>query len=217
MTGHETERIPPPPEAKSSPDGGGARYDEGSLRFAQAPPSSPSAPAVADVRGPSCDPAGSQAGAILDRARSRTERTDVDDARTSGRSAGARRPAGAVPRRRRTTVRWTDDEWAAIERAAAAVGLKPAAYVAAATEAAVEGTEGPRPDPAREAVGELLATRTQLVRVGTNLNQAVHRFHSTGDAPPWLEDTVDEVSEAVARVDEVTAAAGAALRQRRRR
>lgn len=126
----------------------------------------------------------------------------------------ARRAAQSRRRRRATLVKWADDEWAAVAMAAGRVGITPTTFVAAAALAAADGVEGPRVDHSREAVAQLVAARTQLVKVGTNLNQAVHRFHLDGDAPGWLGEVVEQVASAVARVDEVTAEVGGVVRRR---
>lgn len=56
--------------------------------------------------------------------------------------------------------------------------------------------------PLQVALGKLMASETQLRRVGTNLNQAVAELNTTGRAPVWLAEVVGKVDRAVARNEE---------------
>lgn len=49
---------------------------------------------------------------------------------------------------------------------------------------------------------ELAALRTAVVRVGTNLNQAVAALHATGEAPVWLGQVVEQCGRALAAIDD---------------
>jgi hypothetical protein len=49
---------------------------------------------------------------------------------------------------------------------------------------------------------ELAETRIAVVRVGTNLNQAVAALHSTGQPPAWLARVVELCGRALLSVDE---------------
>ena len=49
---------------------------------------------------------------------------------------------------------------------------------------------------------ELATLRTAVVRVGTNLNQAVAALHATGEAPVWLRHVVEQCGRALAAVDD---------------
>ena len=75
----------------------------------------------------------------------------------------------------------------AIFRAAASAGMSPSAY---ARTMLLTG-KVVRPRTARlepEAMD-------QLRRIGVNLNQAVHRFHATGEAPVSLESAAQAVED----------------------
>jgi hypothetical protein len=53
-----------------------------------------------------------------------------------------------------------------------------------------------------EAQVELAALRTAVVRVGTNLNQAVAALHAKGEAPVWLRHVVEQCGRALAAIDD---------------
>jgi hypothetical protein len=131
----------------------------------------------------------------------------------SGRDRRHRFPA----RTRRITAAFTDDEYALLAAAARRVGLTPTGFCAQAAIAActarvadVAPSTGRRAmvgaEPGEEALAalqaELAALRTAVVRVGTNLNQAVAGLNATGDPPPWLRHVVDTCGRALAAVDE---------------
>jgi hypothetical protein len=132
-------------------------------------------------------------------------------------------------RTRRIAPSFTTAEYALIVNAASASGLTPtgfcaraALYVAnghplpspsevAATDSAgrtspldvVTGRPGGSQDEALAALqAELADTRTAVVRVGTNLNQAVAALHSTGQPPAWLARVVELCGRALVSVDE---------------
>lgn len=89
-----------------------------------------------------------------------------------------------------------------IAAAAAAAGLTPAGFAAIATTSAARAAATPHLDELRGAVGELVAARTAVTRVGTNLNQAVAMLNSTGSAPTWLETIAGLCARTVAGVDD---------------
>jgi hypothetical protein len=130
----------------------------------------------------------------------------------SGRDRRHRFPA----RTRRITAAFTDDEYAMLATAARRVGLTPTGFCAqAAIACAAPAGDGPPStgrrvmvgaDPGEEALAaiqaELSALRAAVVRVGTDLNQAVAALNVTGDAPIWLRQVVDACGRALAAVDE---------------
>lgn len=120
-----------------------------------------------------------------------------------------RRTRHLTGRQRAVKVLYDDAEYALVRAAAALMGLTPTGFlagagVAAASPATGTGPTGPPGAVERALLGELLAARTQLRRVGTNLNQALVVLHSNGAAPGWLAVAVDRCHRAVQRVDEVT-------------
>jgi len=98
----------------------------------------------------------------------------------------ARRPRRHGPFRRRVTVSFTVDEHAAIARAAAASGLSLAAWCAQACLSLLDRRSVVASGLERRLLAELTQARTQAVRIGTNLNQAVHKLNETGRAPDHL-------------------------------
>ena len=108
------------------------------------------------------------------------------------------------------------DELAAIERAAAAVGMTATGFCAEAAVAAANGVRPASLDPARETFadlqGELFDVRVAVGRIGTNLNQAVAAFNATGEPPSWLVRVVELCERRMARVDAVIAAVDRRLR-----
>ncbi|WP_173072807.1 plasmid mobilization protein [Phytohabitans rumicis] len=111
----------------------------------------------------------------------------------------------------RLTPRFTEEELAAIRSAAETSGLTLTGFCALAALAVARRQPGqPRMSGDAAGVGveelaemqrELFAARTAVNRTGTNLNQAVARLNSTGEAPVWLEHAVDRVTTAVQKVD----------------
>lgn len=106
------------------------------------------------------------------------------------------------PRRRAVLVRFNDDEQSAVASAAARAGLTTTAFVATvALDVARALPPTAAPSPLRDALAELMATRGQLRRFGTNVNQAVAALNATGEAPPALIAAVTVTARAVQRVD----------------
>lgn len=94
--------------------------------------------------------------------------------------------------------------------AAAAVGVTPTSYVAAAAVAVARGEVRPVPSGVGEVVRELVEARLQLVRYGVLLNQAVARLNATGEVDGSL-------LAAAQRCDTATAAVRAATERLGRR
>jgi len=109
-------------------------------------------------------------------------------------------------RGRAVQVLYDDAELAAVAAAAARSGLTPSGYVASAALAAAEGGEPPASVAGREALGELMAARTQVRRFAVNVNQAVAALHSGAGVPPWLQAAVEGSTWAVRSVDAAAAA-----------
>ncbi len=117
-------------------------------------------------------------------------------------------------------LRYNDGEYAQVVAAAHRAQLTASGYAAACALAAAADRDSPVPAPAREALLELMAARTQLRRFAVNVNQAVRELNATGEAPLWLAQAVELTSRAVARVDEAAARLAASSRawcQSRRR
>lgn len=120
-----------------------------------------------------------------------------------------------APRTRQVRLRFTQDELATVSRAADFAGLTPSGYAAEAALAAARGIEAPALAPWREVMSQLLLTRGQLRRIGTNLNQAARVLNVEGEAPVWLERTCAITERSIVRVDETTDYISRLARRRR--
>jgi hypothetical protein len=136
-----------------------------------------------------------------------------------GRSGRDRRHQS--PRRsRHITAAFTDAEYAVLAEAARRVGLTPTGFCAqaalAATAPPAPGSTGPaaeaggtslvgadpRVEALRQAQADLAALRTAIVRVGTNLNQAVAALHARGEVPVWLRHVAEKCAAVLQTVDQ---------------
>lgn len=100
------------------------------------------------------------------------------------------------------SVRLTRDELDIVHRAAAAVGLKAAGFIADAAVAVARAQGGPKTWllDQRGRVEELMTASAQLARVGNNLNQVARVLNSGGHAE-YMDDAVARVLRAAARVE----------------
>lgn len=133
-----------------------------------------------------------------------TGEQDADSQRSAMAEAVGRHRLHRFPARRHAVkVLYGDDELAVVQRAAAAAGLRPASYVAAAALASATGGRLPHgAGQDREALSELLHVRLAVHQYGVNLNQVAAALNSGGQAPGWLERAVAGGDRALARVDE---------------
>lgn len=130
----------------------------------------------------------------------------------TGAPAGSRRRAGrdrdhAHPgRKRQIKLRYTEHEYAALAAAARLAGLTVTGYAADAALAAATNAEPPSTAPWRAALLELMEARTQVRRIGVNVNQAAAILNATGEPPPWLERAMTLADRAVTRLDHAAGA-----------
>jgi hypothetical protein len=133
-----------------------------------------------------------------------------------------RRAPGAVDRPhirpardRLVRFRYSAVEFAAVSDAAHQAGYTVSGYVAEAGLAAAGQRDEVRPAAGvdRELLVALNLAREQVARIGTNLNQAVARFHATGEPPPWLDRVTALCGRVVARLDDTAAEVSAGLAQ----
>ena len=125
---------------------------------------------------------------------------------TSGRAPGRDRNHLRPRRPRQIKVRYTHDEYAAIAGAARDAGLTPTGYVAETALAAANNTQTPSTAPWRTALLELIEARTQVRRIGTNINQAAAAINATGEPPLWLQHALAMTNRAVTHLDEAATA-----------
>lgn len=104
-------------------------------------------------------------------------------------------------RGRQVQLRLSEEEYAALARAAERAGLTATGYAAAAAVAAAMGTAPPSTSPLREALAEVMQARTQVRRFAVNVNQVAAALNSGGAAPEWTERAVAATVVAVARLD----------------
>jgi hypothetical protein len=116
----------------------------------------------------------------------------------------------ATRRRRRRSHRmvvlFDDEEFEDVSRAAMASGLTESGWTANSALAVARSQPPPGSGVARQLLLELMAARTQVRRVGVNLNQAVAAQNATGEPPPWLVSAVEVTERTVTRLYEAAMA-----------
>ena len=130
-----------------------------------------------------------------------------------GARVGRYRAHARPGRPRKVQLRYSELEYDTVARAAHDAGLTTSGYVADAALAAAQGLESPRPEPWRAALTELMAARTQVRRIGTNINQAARVLNTTGEPPPWLQRALKIADHAIARLDDAATAMAAQARE----
>lgn len=102
----------------------------------------------------------------------------------------------------RVTVRYSQDEWAAVTEAASRAGMAPAAWLGQAGTDAADGRGLLASQAQRDILAELFRASGQVRRAGTNLNQAVARLNATGAAGPDLQPAAAWIARVARHVDE---------------
>lgn len=97
-------------------------------------------------------------------------------------------------------VRLSEEEFAVLGVAAATSGVTVTSFVGAQAVAVARGVVHPLPSAVGDVVRELVAARTQLVRYGVLLNQALARLHATGAFDAGLVRAAQRCDAAVAAV-----------------
>jgi uncharacterized protein (DUF1778 family) len=124
-------------------------------------------------------------------------------------------------RRHRINLRLDDTEHQQITTAAARSDLTPAGYCAEAALANARSTTPPGQPLPELAISQaelaqlqrhLLDTRSELARVGNNLNQAVTALHATGRAPAALHQAADRCRQVIELAEAVITAVDRRLR-----
>jgi len=131
------------------------------------------------------------------------------------RAAGRDRDHQLPGRSRQLKLRVSHDEYSAIAGAARDAGLTPTGYAAEAALAAAAGDDPPSQAPWRTALAELIEARTQVRRIGTNINQAARILNADGGPPVWLENALAISGRALGRLDDSAAALQALARHQR--
>jgi uncharacterized protein (DUF1778 family) len=120
--------------------------------------------------------------------------------------AGRQRPHHSTRRMHRLNARFSAEERAEIEVAAASVGMTATGFSAEAALSAARGAPlsmGAVQD--REALArmqrQLFEARTAINRFGNKVNQAVAALNATGEPPEWLGHAVALCVRAVSHLD----------------
>lgn len=142
----------------------------------------------------------------------------------AGSGAGRRRSPEEIPRIKRVNARYSEEEYRRLRELADAARMAVSAYVAQTSLAAgpapsvMVGSGEPQmagghaqPGVAGEQQAalliELMGVHRQLRGACTNLNQAVAKFHSTGEAPVELGPIAAYVRRVTTQLDDLIAAA----------
>ena len=123
-----------------------------------------------------------------------------------------RRSRGSEPRGHKVTVRLSDGELATLTAAADRAGMALAAFLSKTGMDAAEHRAAEISGVQREALAELIRAAELVRRAGTNLNQAVARFHSTGQPGPDLGPAAEYCMRVVGRVDQAATVISRRLR-----
>jgi len=113
-----------------------------------------------------------------------------------------RRSRQPVPRPHVVQFTLTDEEFAAVSRAAGRLGLARGAFAAEASLAAASGGQPPALSPLREALVEVMTAAGLVRRAGTNLNQAVAKLNATGQRGADLLPAAEFCGRVIRRLDE---------------
>ena len=133
-------------------------------------------------------------------------------------SVGVRRRQRQSERRPyRLTPRFSEEELEAVVGAAALAGLTPTGYVAKVAVEVATARVRPVPTAVVDAIGELLTARYQVQKVSGLVNQAVAKWHATGEVPAQLLGAVALVGRVLPRLEEAAVAVRAAQHDGRRR
>ncbi len=122
----------------------------------------------------------------------------------AGSGSGRRRRRQVVARPHAVFARFSVEEFEVLGVAAAAAGLTPTSFVAARAVAVARGVVRPVPSGTAEVVRELVEARTQLVRFGVLLNQAVAKLNATGQVDGALVAAVQRCDAATASLRAAT-------------
>ena len=138
---------------------------------------------------------------------------DHDSDHHDGRPARSRRSREVAPRRRTVRFGLSDGEFAEVEAAAARAGQARGAFAAEATLAVARGTIAVAAgDQLRDVLAELIYAAGLVRRIGINLNQAVARLNTTGQASGDLASYAKESLRRADRLDAIAEDVRNALR-----
>ncbi len=137
---------------------------------------------------------------------------------TKNLSPRSRRAPGDGKRTCRVAVRYTQNEIAQVEAAAAREGLVTAAWLGNAGLALSGQRSRLAAQATREELDDLVDATEKVRRAGVLLNQVVRTMHATGQVNDAIERIAAKVWQRVEKLDDAAmAVAGSALKARRRR
>jgi hypothetical protein len=113
-----------------------------------------------------------------------------------------RRPRSGSKRRRVLYILLSDDEHAAVSRAAEREHLATAAWAALTLLAAASGTPRAEHNQVREVLKAIMQARGQAQRIGVNLNQAVAALNS-GEVSATIQWYARAAAQTVRKLDEL--------------
>lgn len=129
------------------------------------------------------------------------------------RPASGRRSPKATPRSKQVFVRLSETEYGDLAAAAQRAQQTTTSFVA---ETALATARGQAADVNRaelaELQRELFAARSDVARIGNNLNQAAKILNRTGGAPAWLDEAVAHCDATLAHIDDVASEVDRQLR-----
>lgn len=145
--------------------------------------------------------------------------TDNQQPDTDNQPEANRRSPHSTRRNRQVFVRLSNGEYGDLAAAAQRAQLTTTSFVAEAALTAARNLPSPA-DPAAgitraelaELQRELFAARSEVARVGNNLNQATKVLNKHGQAPTWLDETVAHCDATLAHIDDVTSEVDRQLR-----
>jgi len=129
---------------------------------------------------------------------------------------GRRRARQPVPRTRRVELTLTGEEYAVLAAAAGRAGLARRAYAAQAALAAANGKPISDQESLGQALIELMRAAGLVRRIAANINQAVAKLNSTGQAAGNLPAYAAQSIRRADHIDQVADAVRKALRRRSR-
>ncbi|WP_168713721.1 plasmid mobilization relaxosome protein MobC [Streptomyces sp. A0642] len=109
------------------------------------------------------------------------------------------------PRDNRVKVSYNDSELTILNEAASRDNQALASWIASAALAVAEEKVVPVSAAMKDVLADLVKARTQVTRVGTNVNQIARVLNSEGEVTdPQLSAALRAVQQAVRRLDEAT-------------
>lgn len=145
----------------------------------------------------------------------------VSDRRVTQAGSGARRVRRGRtrgwsedgPRSTRVSVPFSDTEFSDIDAVSERLGMRPGAWIGEVAVRYARNQLRPLPADWREALAALVSARTDVVRVGTLLNQVARHANALGEFEPETARLLAMVERMLGRLDALEAQAAARVRR----